>query len=76
MGFVHDAQPWLTQPSRYLYSGVSVLSSGALAWAAASAFAALQARECTFVCACVCVCMCVCVDVCVDVCVCECVCVF
>ena len=48
VSFVHDAQPWLTQPSRYLYSAVAVVCSGALAWAAASAIAALQARECEF----------------------------
>ena len=31
MAFVHDPQPWLAQPSRYLYSGVAVVCSGALA---------------------------------------------
>ena len=31
VAFVHDAQPWLTSPSRYLYSGVAVVCSGALA---------------------------------------------
>jgi len=45
IAFVHSPEPWLTQPSRYLYSAVAVVCSGALAWAAASAVAAVQARE-------------------------------
>eukprot|EP00960_Hanusia_phi_P017463 513987-Hanusia_phi.AAC.2 len=40
--FVHQQQPWLEQPSRYLYSLVTIVCSGALAWAMSSAFAALQ----------------------------------
>ena len=45
VAFIHDSQPWLAQPSRYLYSGVAVVCSGALAWSVASAISALQARE-------------------------------